>query len=59
MSITPGRGAGSLQRLAFSKYYNVQKWQSKFTLGPNTAKNTHSKIIYYIKVVKHSVRIKK
>ncbi len=25
MSITPGRGARSLQRLAFSKYYNVQK----------------------------------
>ncbi len=41
MSITPEREARSLQRLAFSKYYNVQKWRSKFTLGLNAAKNTH------------------
>ncbi len=40
MSIIPGRGATSLQKLAFLKYYNVQKWQSKLSLGPNTAKNT-------------------
>ncbi len=41
MSVTPGRGAGRLQRLAFSKYYSVQKRQSKLTLGSNAAKNTH------------------
>ncbi len=35
----PGRRARSLQRLAFSKYNNVQKWQGKFTLGSNAAKN--------------------
>ncbi len=34
MSINPRRGAGTLQGLAFSKCYNVQKWQSKFTLWP-------------------------
>ncbi len=41
ISVTPGRGAGILQRLVFSKYCYVQKRQSKFTLEPNTAKNTH------------------
>ncbi len=32
---------GGLQRLPYLKYYNVLKWESKFTFGLNTAKNTH------------------
>ncbi len=35
------RGARGLQRLPFSKYKNVQKRQSRFTLVFDTAKNTH------------------
>ncbi len=30
-----------LQRSVCLKSYNVQKWEIRFTLGLNTAKNTH------------------
>ncbi len=60
MSITHGRGAGSLQWLAFLKYDNVQKWQSKFTSGLNAAKNTpYFKTFFWIKVGKHSISYQK
>ncbi len=41
MSISPWSGARGLQRLIFLKYYNTLKWESRFTLGLNTAKNMH------------------
>ncbi len=41
MPIFPKSGATALQRLPFSKYYDVLKWQSRFTLGLNAAKNVH------------------
>ncbi len=41
MSIIITKGAGSIQRLVFSKYYNAQKQKSIFTLWPNCAKNMH------------------
>ncbi len=44
MSISPQSEARGLERLPFLKYYYVLKWESKFTLGLNTVKNT-----YYIK----------
>ncbi len=34
-------GAGGFQRLPFLKYYNVPKWENKFTLGLKTARNTN------------------
>ncbi len=40
MFISSRSGARGLQRLPSLKYYNVQKWQSIFTLGLNSAKNT-------------------
>ncbi len=40
MSISHRSGAGALQRLSALKYYNVQKRENRFTLGPNPAKNT-------------------
>ncbi len=33
-------GARKLERLPCLKYYNVMKQKSRFTLGPNPAKNT-------------------
>ncbi len=39
MYISPRSGAMGLQRLPCSKYYNVLKWESRFTLGHNAAKN--------------------
>ncbi len=60
MSITPRSGATSLQRLAFLKYYNVQKWQSKLNLGLNAVKNTpYLTIFFKIKAVKHSILYQK
>ncbi len=56
----PWRGATSLQRLAFLKYYNVQERQSKLTLGPNVAENTSDfKKLFKIKVVNHSILYQK
>ncbi len=38
----PGSGAKGLQRLQFwNTRYNVQKWESKFTLAIDAAENTH------------------
>ncbi len=41
MSILPRSGARRLQRLSSLKYYNTLKWENRFTLGLDTAKNTH------------------
>ncbi len=40
MSISPKRGVKDLQRLISFKCYKVLKWESRFTLGLNAAKNT-------------------
>ncbi len=41
MSISPVSGTVELQRLQCLKYYyNVLKWESKFSLGLNAAKIT-------------------
>ncbi len=57
MSISPrppGSGAQELQRLTCLKYYNVLKWESRFTLGLNAAKNTdYIKKTLQIKVVEN------
>ncbi len=37
----PQSGAGGLERYPFLKYYNVEKWKSRFTLGLDATKNTH------------------
>ncbi len=39
--IFPRSGARVLQRLLPLKYYNVQKWESRYILGLDAAKNTH------------------
>ncbi len=39
MPIFPKSGAKGLQKLPFSKYYKVLKWESRFTLGLNAAEN--------------------
>ncbi len=39
MSISPQSGAMELQRLPSLKYFNVQKWEHRFTLGLDAAKN--------------------
>ncbi len=39
MSISPKSGARGLQRLLYLKYYNIQKQESRFNLGFDTAKN--------------------
>ncbi len=44
MFIFPKSGARGPQTLTCLKYYNILKWESKFTLGLKTAKN-----INYIK----------
>ncbi len=41
MSISPMSGARGLQRLSSLKYYNVLKWEKRFTLKLDAAKNTH------------------
>ncbi len=42
MSISLRNGAKGLERLLPSlKYYNVQKWESTFSLWLNAARNTH------------------
>ncbi len=41
MSISPTSGAREFQRSVCLKSYNVQKWEIRFTLGQNAAKNTH------------------
>ncbi len=41
MSISPVSGARELQKSVYLKSYNVQKWEIRFTLGLNAAKNTH------------------
>ncbi len=41
MFISPESGVGGLQRLSSLKYYCVLKWESRFTLGVDAAKNTH------------------
>ncbi len=38
MSIYPQSGARGLERYLFFKYYNVEKWKSRFTLGLNVPK---------------------
>ncbi len=38
MSISPGSEASELQRLTCLRYYNVQQWENKFTLGLDAAK---------------------
>ncbi len=55
MSIYPRRGAVGLQRLPFLKYYyNVLKWESRFTLGLIAAKNMdYMKKMLQIKVVEN------
>ncbi len=40
MSISLGNEVRGLQRLPSLKYYNVQKWESRFSLGLNAAKST-------------------
>ncbi len=40
MSISPGSEARGLQRSVYLKSYNVQKWNIRFILGLNDAKNT-------------------
>ncbi len=41
MSIYPHSEARGLERYASLKYYNVEKWKSRFTLGLDAAENTH------------------
>ncbi len=41
MCISFSSGASGLQRSIYLKSYNVQKWEIRFTLGLNAAKNTH------------------
>ncbi len=49
MCIPPQSGARELQRSVCLKSYNVQKWGKRFTLGLNTAKNTHYvKTIFFV-----------
>ncbi len=38
ISISFRKGGKRLRRLPFLKYYNVLEWESRFTLGLNTAK---------------------
>ncbi len=40
MSISPRSGARGLQRLICLKYYNALKWEMRFALGLNAAKNS-------------------
>ncbi len=40
MSISHRSEAIGLQKLSYFKYYNIQKWDSKFTLGLSAVKNT-------------------
>ncbi len=40
LSIFPGSAARELQRLIYLKYCYVLKWESRFTIGLNAAKNT-------------------
>ncbi len=40
--ISPRSEARRLQRLPFLKNYNVLEWEKRFTLGPNSAKNTYN-----------------
>ncbi len=47
MSISSKKGARELQTLICLKPYNVQKWEIRFTLGLNAAKNN---ALYQIKV---------
>ncbi len=42
MSISPKSIARGVQRLICMKYYNVLKWESRFTFEFNTAKNTNN-----------------
>ncbi len=46
----PWRGTRELQGLPSLKYYDVQKWERRFTLGVSAAKNTHCQKIFQIKV---------
>ncbi len=41
MSISYTSGVTGLQILLSFKYYSVQEWESRFTLGLDAAKNTH------------------
>ncbi len=41
MSISPQSGAWGLKRYGSLKYYNVEKWKSRFTWGFDAAKNTY------------------
>ncbi len=54
MSISRMSRARRLQRSVCSKSYNVQKWEIRFTLGFNTAKNNkvgHENLFNKIKAV--------
>ncbi len=56
MSISLRVGARRLQKLPSLKYYNVLKWESKFTLRLNSAQNKHYfKKMLQIKVVRKSI----
>ncbi len=41
MSISDQSGPSGLERLIWLKYFNVLKWQIKFTLRLNAEKNTN------------------
>ncbi len=41
MFVSPRSGARGLQRFPYLKNYEIQKQESRFTLGLNAAKNTH------------------
>ncbi len=41
MSVSLSYGVSGFERLPALKYHNVQKWERRFTLGLDAAKNTH------------------
>ncbi len=54
MSISPTSGARQLQRLPRLKHYTMLKWDSRFTLGLNTAKKkNYMKKMLQIKVIEN------
>ncbi len=60
MSISPIRGARGLQRSVCLKSYYVQKWEIRFTLWLNAAKNMHyMKKKLRMKVVQNWISYKK
>ncbi len=41
MSIYPQSGAGGIETFSSLKNNNMQKWESRYSLGLDAAKNTH------------------